>query len=416
MELLAPAGGFDQLRAAIDFGADAVYLAADRFGMRAKAANFPMDELPNAVAMAHDKGVSVYVTCNVMISEDDLPELPAYFEAVDASGADALIIGDLGAFDLAKRHAPHCRLHVSTQASVANSAAASAWAGLGASRIVCAREMTMDQIAKMREEVPPSLELECFVHGAQCMAVSGRCLISSYLTGRSGNQGECTQPCRWNYSLEEEKRPGEHFPIEEDDGTFIMNAKDLCMIDHLKELERAGVSSIKIEGRNKKAFYVATVVGAYRRALDAIESEGRIDSALSEELHQELASISHRPYSEGFYFADPQQSWDYDGYEQDTVHVADVAACEPAEDGLFELILRCRNRFAEGDELEVLSPHASTRALEIENLHWIPEDGTPVKVDTANRAMNTYTALFSSEVEPGSFLRVREKKRTARHA
>ena len=247
MELLAPAGGFEQLHAALSFGADAVYLAAERFGMRARAANFAMEQLPDAVEAAHSCGAKVYVTCNVMMSQDDLAQLPPYLEAVDASGADALIVGDLGAFALARKHAPNCALHVSTQASVANSEAAKMWHSLGASRIVCAREMTLEGIAHMREEIPDGLQIEAFVHGAQCMAVSGRCLISSYLTGRSGNKGECTQPCRWNYTLEEEKRPGEHFPVDEDAGsTFIMNAKDLCMVEHLDALRDAGVDSVKI--------------------------------------------------------------------------------------------------------------------------------------------------------------------------
>lgn len=411
MELLAPAGGFEQLQAAINFGADAVYLAGEHFGMRARAANFEMDELPRAIEMAHEANVSVYVTCNVMIMQDDLKTLPGFLEAIEDSGADALIVGDLGAFNMAKRYAPKCKLHISTQASVANSEAAKVWADLGASRIVCAREMTLDQISEMRNAIPSNLEIEAFVHGAQCMAQSSRCLISSYLTGRSGNKGACTQPCRWHYTLEEEKRPGEHFPIEEDEGTFIMNAKDLCMIEHLQELEDAGVDSIKIEGRNKKAFYVATVVGAYRRALDAAE----MTPQLSRDLLRELHSVSHRPYSCGFFFGDPQQSFDYDGYEQETVHVADVANCQEQGDGSFLIELHCRNRFQEGDILETVSPNGASREIEISDLHWIPEGGAPEKADIANRAVETYTIISPWEIVPGSFLRVREHKRTARH-
>lgn len=428
MELLAPAGGFDQLRAAIDFGADALYLAAERFGMRARAANFAMEELPVAVQLAHDAGVRVYVTCNVMITQDDLAELPSYLEQVDDAGADSLIIGDIGAFSLAKKYAPRCRLHVSTQASVANSEAAKMWYELGASRIVCAREMTLAQIAEMHKEVPRDLEIEAFVHGAQCMAQSSRCLISAYLTGRSGNKGECTQPCRWHYVLEEEKRPGEYFPIEEDEGTFIMNAKDLCMIEHLDKLEQAGVHSIKIEGRNKKAFYVASVVGAYRQALDSKDKSGAAIASLK----QELAGISHRPYSEGFYFGDPKQACDYDGYEQDTLHVADVVSCK-VQDKQYVLELRCRNRFAESEVLEVLSPRVKGKVtapenegedpsaqenaskLRVADLHWIDENSRPVKVDVANRAVDTYTVVSNRPIPSGSFLRRREHKRTARH-
>lgn len=422
MELLAPAGGFDQLRTAINFGADAVYLAAERFGMRARAANFPMEDLPMAVKLAHDAGVAVYVTCNVMITEGDLDALPSYLEQVDASGADALIIGDLGAFALAKRYAPSCKLHVSTQASVANSEAAKMWHDLGATRIVCAREMTLAQIAEMHAQIPKDLQIEAFVHGAQCMAVSSRCLISAYLTDRSGNKGACTQPCRWNYTLEEEKRPGTHFPIEEDNGTFIMNAKDLCMIEHLAELEDAGVYSIKIEGRNKKAFYVATVVGAYRQALDAIDATDTlnamnamdVDSEFIAEMRRELDSVSHRPYGEGFYFGDPQQASDYDGYEQEAIHVADVVDCRD-EGNMFVLELRCRNHFEEGEMLEVLSPKTPSRELPIRDLNWVPEGGAPVKVDVANRAVETYTVRAPWAVPAGSFLRKREHRRTARH-
>lgn len=407
MELLAPAGGFEQLHAAVAFGADAVYLAAEKFGMRARAANFPLAELPRAVDAAHAGGAKVYVTCNVMMMQNDLAELPAYLEAVDASGADALIVGDLGAFALARKHAPRCALHVSTQASVANAEAAKAWHSLGASRVVCAREMTLADIAAMRKAVPDGLELEAFVHGAQCMAVSGRCLISSYLTGRSGNRGECTQPCRWNYTLEEEKRPGEHFPVEEDGGSaFVMNAKDLCMVEHLGALRDAGVDSVKIEGRNKKAFYVATVTGAYRRALDG---------APLPEARSELDAVSHRPYSTGFYFGEPQQAWDYDGYEQETMCVADVVACEGEGAGVWRLAVRCRNRFEEGEALEALSPRAEVRKLEVRNLHWVPEDtGVPEPVAVANRACDRYEVDAPFPVQPGSFLRVRRFRRSAR--
>lgn len=420
MELLAPAGGFEQLRSAIAFGADAVYLAADKFGMRARAANFALEDLPRAVEEAHAAGVRVYVTCNVTIMEGDLAELPAYLRAVDASGADALIIGDLGAFALAREHAPSCQLHVSTQANVANAEAAKMWHALGAARIVCAREMTLADIAQMRTEVPDELEIEAFVHGAQCMAVSSRCLISSYLTGRSGNRGHCTQPCRWNYALVEEKRPGEFFPVEEAaaapgaSGAFIMNAMDLNMVSHIAELRRAGVDSVKIEGRNKKAFYVATVVGAYRRAIDGTDS---LDA-----LEAELRCISHRPYSHGFYFGEPQQACDYDGYEQETLHVADVVACEEASagTGMWRVTLRCRNRFAEGDEVEALIPRESTCALVVRDLHWLPRDeegallpSEPVAV--ANRATDLYAIEAASPIPSGSFIRCRQHRRSARH-
>lgn len=402
MELLAPAGGMEQLRAAVAFGADAVYLAAERFGMRARAANFRMDEIPAAVAFAHEHGVKVHVTCNILMHPDDIDELPAFFRAMDAAGVDAFIIGDLGAFAVAGEVAPRVERHVSTQASVANAAAARVWHSLGASRVVCAREMSLADIARLRQDAPPDLEIEAFAHGAMCMAVSGRCLISSYLTGRSGNKGHCTQPCRWSYQLgtavsekfappeaptefllEEEKRPGEFFPIEEDDrGTFIMNAKDMNMLAHLRELARVGVDSIKIEGRNKKAFYVASVVGAYRRVLD-----GEPPAAVADE----LLAVSHRPYGTGFYFSEAEQAPAYDGYEQETMHVADVAACR---DGF--LYVLCRNRFAEGDELEILAPHEPSRPLIVRDLHWLsifgPDNHDEDAPATAGEALARATA------------------------
>ena len=465
MELLAPAGGMEQLRAAVAFGADAVYLAAERFGMRARAANFRMDEIPAAVAFAHEHGVKVHVTCNILMHPDDIDGLPAFFRALDAAGVDAFIIGDLGAFAVAGEVSPRVERHVSTQASVANAAAARVWHSLGASRVVCAREMSLADIARLRQEAPPDLEIEAFAHGAMCMAVSGRCLISSYLTGRSGNKGHCTQPCRWSYQLEEEKRPGEFFPIEEDDrGTFIMNAKDLNMLAHLRALADAGVDSIKIEGRNKKAFYVATVVGAYRRVLDGEPPEAVAD---------ELLAVSHRPYGTGFYFSEAEQATAYDGYEQETMHVADVVAsspCHPERSAQREvevegfpddpqyLYLLCRNRFAEGDELETLVPHEPSRRLIVRDLHWLntfgpdnhDEDALSRAAATdwepaaaANRSCNLYrilvenAALRASDgsasaalsvsdkavcdesapfaIPEGSFLRKRTFRRSARH-
>lgn len=492
MELLAPAGGMEQLRAAVAFGADAVYLAAEQFGMRARAANFRMEEIPAAVAFAHDHGVKVHVTCNILMHPDDIDGLPAFFRALDADGVDAFIIGDVGAFAVAGDVAPRVERHVSTQASVANGAAARVWHSLGASRVVCAREMSLADIARLRQDAPPDLEIEAFAHGAMCMAVSGRCLISSYLTGRSGNKGHCTQPCRWSYQLgaaspaatrpdepaggdlgrpspasvvelpqsenaigiqgalksaptefaagrpvefllEEEKRPGEFFPIEEDDrGTFIMNAKDLNMLAHLQALADAGVDSIKIEGRNKKAFYVATVVGAYRRVLDGEPPD---------EVADELLAVSHRPYGTGFYFSEAEQAPAYDGYEQETMHIADVVAGDP-----HHLYLLCRNRFAEGDELEVLAPHEPSRRLIVRDLHWLNtfgpdnhDEDAPATVEealtraipadweaaaVANRSCNLYRILVeggacggapAAHVPEGSFLRKRTFRRSARH-
>ena len=458
MELLAPAGGFSQLEAAIKFGADAVYLAADRFGMRARATNFSLSDIPRAVEIAHAAGVSVHVTCNILMSDSDLETLPEYLQALDAAGVDALIISDLGALRLARKYAPNCEYHVSTQASVSNVQAALAWYEMGARRVVCAREMSLAEIAALKAALPADMKVETFAHGSMCMAVSGRCLISSYLTGRSGNRGHCTQPCRWMYTLEEEKRPGQHFPIEEDEtGTFIMNAQDMNMLAHVREMEAAGIDSIKIEGRNKKAFYVATIVNAYRQVLDGADPA---------DFEEELDTVSHRPYSTGFFFGPAHQSVETDGYEQTCLHVADIVACEPAGGagvvatdvtggeasvgagaavglvgtsaaagvaagtagaslsesaaGKWLITAVCHNRFAEGDALEALVPHIPPVHVTVLQLTWISENAAgepmPVSVEVANRAMARYTFLSDAPLEPGGFLRLREHRVTSRYA
>ena len=294
---------------------------------------------------------------------------------------------------------------MSTQASVCNAEAARVWHELGASRVVCAREMSVEDIARLRAGAPRELELEAFVHGAMCMAVSGRCLISAALTGRSGNKGHCTQPCRWSYALVEEQRPGEFFPVEEDvRGTYVMNAQDLNMLAHLDDLAAAGIDSFKIEGRNKKAFYVASVVRAYRLALDGVPSS---------ELADELLAVSHRPYGTGFYYGDARQSPDVDGYTAECRHAATVEACEPAGEGAFRVIARCYNRFCEGDELEALSPGPHIPLVRVRNLAWLPapdgDDAQPkrVPVAVANRSAERYAFETGEELAPGDFLRMR---------
>ena len=267
MELLAPAGDFERLEAALAFGADAVYLAAKEFGMRAGPANFSPEELAAAVQAAHRKGTRVHMTCNTLPRVDELDRLPDLLRYAQQVGVDALIVADLGVMKLAQKYAPDVELHVSTQAGVVNHETARVFYEMGASRVVLARELSMDEIAQIRAKTPPKLELEAFVHGSMCVSFSGRCLLSNYLTGRDANRGDCAQPCRWSYRLVEEKRPGEYFPIEEDDrGTYILNSRDMCMIRHIPELQKAGISSLKIEGRAKSAYYVAVTVNAYRSA------------------------------------------------------------------------------------------------------------------------------------------------------
>ena len=418
-ELLAPAGGWPQLRAAVRFGADAVYLACDRFGMRARADNFALDDMPAVMAYAHERGVKVHVTLNTLMDARDIRELPAYLEALDDAGADAFIIGDLGAFSLARRHAPRVDVHVSTQASVMNAEAARVWHDLGAVRVVCAREMSVDDIAELRANTPSDLEIEAFVHGAMCVAYSGRCLLSSVMTGRTANKGACAQSCRWSYALVEEQRPGEYFEVEEDTrGTFILNAQDLNMVSHLDDLVAAGVDSFKIEGRNKQAFYVATVVGAYRSVLDGGSAEAA---------ERELSTISHRPYSTGFYYGRAEQTPERDGYVRECLHVATVEDCQPAGEGTWRVTALCHNRFERGDALGVVSPHEQPRDLHVGPICWLaPADGgkpfverppltleearaqsyeEPVSV--ANRSKERYVFESDVPVAPGAYLRKR---------
>lgn len=407
MELLAPAGGLSQLKAALRFGADAVYLACDRFGMRQRAENFALADIPDAVRLAHDAGSQVHVTLNTLMDADDIAALPSYLEALADADVDAFIVSDLGAFSLAQKHAPGVALHVSTQASVANAAAARRWHDMGAARVVCAREMGIEDIARLRADTPRELEIEAFAHGAMCVAVSGRCLLSAAMTGRSGNRGHCSQSCRWSYALVEEQRPGEYFPIEEDvRGSFILNAQDLCMIDHLDDLAGAGVDSIKLEGRNKKAFYVATVVHAYRAVLDGADP-------LS--VHDDLLAISHRPYGTGFYYGQPNQTFERDGYVKECLHVATVASCRAVdgEEGRYSVEALCHNRFCEGDALEALSPRRPIVQVRVENLHWLPDpseddpDPHSVTVDVANRSMARYRFTVDEPLHEGDFLRAR---------
>ena len=274
-ELLAPAGDMDCLRAALHYGADAVFLAGKLFGMRSAPKNFDTDELREACELAHGMGKRIYLTCNVLPREHELSALPAFLKTAQDCGVDAFIIADLGVLEMAKQYAPNVARHVSTQAGVTNSAAANALYHLGASRVVLAREIPLSEVAQIRAQIPEDMEIECFVHGAMCVSFSGRCLISSYLTGRDANHGDCAQPCRWKYHLFEEKREGQFFPVEEDsDGTYLYNSRDMCMIEHIPEMVAAGVSSFKIEGRAKSAYYTAVTVNAYRHAIDDYLSEG----------------------------------------------------------------------------------------------------------------------------------------------
>ena len=366
LELLSPAGDMEKLRMAVLYGADAVYLAGTDFGMRAFAGNFTPEELPQAVKFAHDHGVKAHVTVNIMPRNDEVQALPAYLEQLDSAGVDALIVADLGAFNLAKKYAPHCQLHVSTQQSIANYECASAWYDLGASRVVLARELSLQEIIGIRERCPKELEIETFGHGAMCVSYSGRCLLSNYMTGRDSNRGACAQPCRYQYALVEEKRPGEYFPVFEDDkGTYILNSKDMCTIDHLKELMDAGIDCIKIEGRAKSAYYAAIVTGAYRHCIDDIYAGRPIDPVWRDEVDH----ISHRIYSTGFYFGHPGQYVENSRYIREWQIVAKVESCDENGRALCSL----NNKFHAGDALEVVGP--DTRPFPIIAQDLATEDG-----------------------------------------
>ena len=349
LELLSPAGDMERLRMAVLYGADAVYLAGTSFGMRSFAGNFDDEELPLAVRFAHDHGVKVHATVNTMPRNDEVVHLPAHLEKLQAAGVDALILADLGAFTLAGKYAPHCERHISTQQSIANYECAQAWFDLGARRVVLARECSLPEIAEIRRKTDPALEIETFGHGAMCVSYSGRCLLSNYMTGRDSNRGACAQPCRYQYALMEEKRPGEYFPVFEDGkGTYILNSRDMCMIDHLQDLMDAGVDCIKIEGRAKSAYYAGIVTGAYRHVIDDLRAGRPVDPVWRDEVDH----VSHRIYSTGFYYGYPGQYTENSRYIRQWQICAIVESC--GENGL--AVCSLRNKFTRGDELELVGP------------------------------------------------------------
>ena len=349
LELLSPAGDMERLKMSVLYGADAVYLAGTAFGMRSFAGNFTPEELPVAVKYAHDHGVKCHVTVNTMPRNEEIAQLPPYLEQLQDAGVDALIVADLGAFTLAGKYASRCERHISTQQSIANYECAQAWYDLGASRVVLARECSLKEIAEIRQKVDPRLEIETFGHGAMCVSYSGRCLLSNYMTGRDSNRGACAQPCRYQYALMEEKRPGEYFPVFEDEkGTYIMNSRDMCTIDHLKDLMEAGIDCIKIEGRAKSAYYAAIVTGAYRHCIDDIYAGRPIDPVWRDEVDH----VSHRIYSTGFYYGYPGQYTENSRYIREWQIVARVDSCD--ENGL--ALCSLNNKFSRGAELEVVGP------------------------------------------------------------
>ena len=393
-ELLAPAGDWEKLQMAVLYGADAVYLAGTSFGMRSFAGNFSDEELPRAVDFAHRHGVKVHATVNTMPRSGEVDRLPEHLEKLNDAGVDALILADLGAFTLAGKYAPRCQRHISTQQSIANYACAQAWFDLGAQRVVLARELGMDEIREIRRRVDPALELETFCHGAMCVSYSGRCLLSNYMTGRDSNRGACAQPCRYLYALMEEKRPGEYFPVFEDEkGTYIMNSRDMCMINHLDDLMDAGVDCLKIEGRAKSAYYAAIVTGAYRHVLDDVAAGRPVDPVWRDEVEH----VSHRHYSTGFFYGQPGQFYEDARYIRDWQICAVVTDCTP--EGLATLSLR--NKFAAGDAVEVVGP--DTKPFTMTAPMMTDSQGLPLTEPKTPQMV--FTMQLPHPVPPMSFVR-----------
>lgn len=400
VELLSPAGDMERLELAVKFGADAVYVGGTQFGMRSNPSNFDPAQLQAACKLVHAAGKKLYLTCNTLPRSYELDALPDFLRSARAAGVDAFIIADMGVLAIAKQAAPEVEVHISTQAGIVNYAAANAFYQMGAKRIVTARELSLDEIKMIRDHTPPELEIEAFVHGAMCMSFSGRCILSDYMVGRDANRGECAQPCRWKYHLMEETRPGQYFPInQEENGTYIFNSKDLCMIEHIPELVAAGVDSFKIEGRAKSAYYTAVVTHAYRQALDAYFAHPSPDFRVPDWVLAEMEKMSHRVYTTGFYFGPLQngQELNTGGY----VRTWDVCALYRDQQG-DRLIVDQRNRFFEGDILEVLEPGQKPYTLTVRDL--VREaDGT--RTEAANKATEVYSFAVDRTVSPDAILR-----------
>ncbi len=397
-EVLAPAGDMERLKAALLYGADAVYLAAQQFGMRTAPSNFSLEELKEGVNLAHAQGVKVYLTCNTTPRNHEVSQLADFLLQVAAAGVDALIVADPGVLMTAKQVIPQMELHASTQVGVTNYLSAQSLYQMGVKRVVLARELSLEEIAEIRANTPADLELEAFVHGAMCMSVSGRCLLSQYMAGRDANRGACAQPCRWSYRMEEERRPGEYYTIGQDEhGSYILNANDMCLIEHLDKLWKAGITSFKIEGRAKSAYYTAVVTNAYRCATDLLLADPD-NYILPDHIREEVLKVSHRHYDTGFYFGMPSQHpWDNSYVREWDV----VAVVQGWQDG--KLLLSQRNRFWKGDELEALVPRQGCVKVPVTAL-W-DENGN--LTDCANRAVMDCSIPFAEALPVGTMLRRR---------
>ena len=400
-ELLIPAGSLEVLKVAVLYGADAVYLGGEAFGLRAKAKHFTDEEIRDGIAFAHSRGVKVYITANILAHNRDLEGVEAYFEELKDMGPDALIISDPGVFSIARRVCPEIDIHISTQANNTNYGTYLFWWNLGAKRVVSARELSLEEIRQIRERIPEEMEIESFIHGAMCISYSGRCLLSNFLTGRDANQGACTHPCRWKYSLVEETRPGEYFPVTENDrGTFIFNSKDLCMIEHIPEMMEAGIDSFKIEGRMKTALYVATVTRAYRLAIDACMRDPEEYRKNMAWYREEIGKCTNREFTTGFYFGKPgpdSQIYENSTYITGSVYLGRVDSV----DGKGRCRLEQKNKFSVGENLELMKPDGRNIPVTVRGI-W-DEEGNPQ--DSCPHARQVIDVDLGMVPEPFDILR-----------
>lgn len=401
LEVLAPAGDYERLFAALDYGADAVYLGGKSFGMRAGPENFTYDSLKSAVELAHSRGVKVYLTCNTLPRNNEIPFFEEFMKEAVNCRVDAAIVADLGLLSLVKKFAPDMEIHMSTQTGIVNYVTANELYNMGVKRVVVARELSLEEIAEIREKTPADLDIEAFVHGAMCVSFSGRCLLSQYLVSRDANRGECAQPCRWGYHLMEEKRTDEFYPIFEDEkGTYILNAKDLCMIDHLDKIAKAGVTSLKIEGRAKSSYYVSIVTNAYRMAVDILKKDPD-NYKLPDWIKEEVFKVSHRKYCTGFFFGHPKdcQYYENSGYIREYDVVAIVNECKGGM-----LYATQRNKFNAGDEVEIISPQKMYDTYKVEKLY--NEDGE--QIESANHAMMKLSMPCDKVYPKNSIIRIKK--------
>ena len=400
-ELLVPASSLEVLKVAVTFGADAVYIGGEAFGLRAKAKNFSMDDMAEGIRFAHEHGVKVYVTANILAHNDDLDGARAYFEELKAIEPDALIISDPGMFTIAREVCPEIDIHVSTQANNVNYMTFLFWQRQGATRVVTGRELSLKEIREIRDHIPDSLEIETFVHGAMCISYSGRCLLSNFFTGRDANRGACTHPCRWKYSVVEETRPGEYMPVYENErGTYIFNSKDLCMVDHLPDLVDAGVDSLKIEGRMKTALYVATVARTYRKALDDLEKGREVYEQNLPWYEQQITGCTYRRFTTGFFYGKPDENsqiYDSNTYEKDYVYLG--IAGQPDAAGVFDL--EQRNKFSVGETIEIMKPDGRNIEVTVEHI----QDLEGNEQESAPHAKQALKVKLSSAPEAMDILR-----------